>query len=100
MKLSPQARAQAMKNIQFRSQMMVNLRNAARRTAPRSVQRENVMRAFHQNLVQLCLLRSRVGLPTLPECQKLVARMRMAKSAVGAARFRAQQVASADQYWR
>ena len=98
--MSPSGRAQAMKNIQFRSQMMVNLRNAARRTAPRSVQRENVMRAYHKNLAALCILRARVGLPTLPECQKLVARMRMAKSAVGAARYAAQQAASADQYWR
>ena len=98
--MSPSGRAQAMKNIQFRSQMMVNLRNAARRTAPRSVQRENVMRAYHKNLAALCILRARVGLPTLPECQNLVARMKMAASAVGAARYAAQQAASADQYWR
>jgi hypothetical protein len=76
-RMSPQARAQTMKNIQFRSQQMVNLRNAARRTAPGSMQRAHVVRAYHQNLVVLCILRSRVGLPTLPECQKLVARMKV-----------------------
>jgi hypothetical protein len=76
--LSPQARAQSMRNIQLRSQQMVNLRRALAQGARLlPLTRQRLQAAYMQNLAALTVLRSRVGLPTLPESQQLVARMKV-----------------------
>lgn len=70
-------REQIMKAIQFHGQRMVNARNALQAAGNAGTKRA-IANTYIQSLRVLCVLRSKAGLPTLPECQQLIARMKMA----------------------
>jgi hypothetical protein len=74
------SREQLMAAIQFHSQRMVNARKALAGNVPVATKRA-VMNTYLQSLRALCVLRSKAGLPTLPECQQLIARMKMTRVA-------------------
>lgn len=75
-RMPPMTREQIMAAIQLHSQRMVNARNALKVTNMPMQMRQQVTKTYMQSLRVLCILRARVGLPTLPECQQLVARMK------------------------
>lgn len=83
-RMPPMTRTQVMAAIQFHSQQMVNTRTALQKVNMPPATRNQLLLAYNKNLVALCILRAKVGLPTLPECQQLVARMK----AMGMAKMR------------
>lgn len=80
--LPAMTREQLMAAIQFNSQQMVNARKAMTVTTAPAETRRQVAHTYYRSLMMLCVLRSKAGLPTLPECQRLVARMQAGAQAL------------------
>jgi hypothetical protein len=76
-------REQLMAAIQFHGQRMVNARKVIAGNVPVATKRA-VMQTYIQSVRALCVLRAKAGLPALPECQQLIARMKAAGMARGA----------------
>lgn len=71
--MPPQTREQIMAMIQLRSQQLVQLTAIIPKLEVGSPQRAQAQRLYVQTQLSLCVLRNQVGLPTLPECQKIIA---------------------------